>query len=552
MTAFGAESSAAPGDAAAEYVAGSQADTERESAGLAGTLVDVLGPDGFALLRDDYRDVGWSDVLEEDIDLGELSWVPVAALRTVLPDFRPTRAEVAAWCADHGETDPHDARDQVAQHEADIAMKATPATVGMHLPPEFWERRGFLRHIRDAAWSRDESPSGVLLASLAILSSHVDPVTRVDTGIKSPLPMNLFVGLCSTSGVGKSSAVSAAERLLCVDPYTTDSGETPRVLGLGSGQGIAEAYMGTIPEIDPVTGKQVRVRKQVRHKVVLVCDEAGEMLATMSQRGSTLAATLRGAWSGNLRGQANATEESRREITAFSLGLVAGFQREVLARLLTEGEQENGTPQRFLYGSVADPYAPDIDAVPGDPGPLVVDLSALRGVRLSVPLMRSVRAASLARRRGQIDVPQLESQRPAMVARTAALLTILDGRAVVETEDWALAETLFSASLAVQRDAEEWAQEAESEKAEQRAATARAHAVATAAAVDGRDAALDRLGARIMKALPAAGEPVLWTGRTGLRKAKFKGTDRPLADAARDALLAAGSITFDGDKIARA
>lgn len=436
----------------------------------------------------------------------------------------------------------------------DPVVKADP----MVLAPEFWERRGFLRHIRDAAWSRDESPHGVLLAVLALLGAYVDPAVRVDTGIKSPLPLTFYAGLVSTSGVGKSSAVSAAERLLSVQlPSPEVAGfaaatEVPRALGLGTGQGIAEAYMGSVRELDAATGKQVSVRKQVRHKVVLHADEAGEMLAMMEQRQSTLAAVLRSAWSGHLRGHANATAESRREITEFSLGLIVGFQREVLARLLTTAELENGTPQRFLFGPVADPYAPDIDAVPDDPGPLVVDLTAVESVRLSADLARRVRLDSLARRRGTVDVPQLESQRPAMLARTAALLAILDGgRSTVEAEDWELAEMLFTVSLAVQRDAEDWARETEAEQAEQRAKTARAFAVATAAAVDSKDTALDRLGRRILDMLQP-GEPVLWTGRTGLRKTKFKGADRPLADAALERMVESGAVTFDGDKVARA
>ncbi|MBA4857095.1 bifunctional DNA primase/polymerase [Nocardia farcinica] len=434
----------------------------------------------------------------------------------------------------------------------------TPTTDALSLPLEFWERRGFLRHIRDAAWSRDESPHGVLLAVLALLGAYVDPAVRVDTGIKSPLPLTFYAGLVSTSGVGKSSAVSAAERLLSVQlPSPEVAGfvaatEVPRALGLGTGQGIAEAYMGSVRELDAATGKQVSVRKQVRHKVVLHADEAGEMLAMMEQRQSTLAAVLRSAWSGHLRGHANATAESRREITEFSLGLIVGFQREVLARLLTTAELENGTPQRFLFGPVADPYAPDIDAVPDDPGPLVVDLTAVESVRLSADLARRVRLDSLARRRGAVDVPQLESQRPAMLARTAALLAILDGgRSTVEAEDWELAEMLFTVSLAVQRDAEDWARETEAEQAEQRAKTARAFAVATAAAVDSKDTALDRLGRRILDMLQP-GEPVLWTGRTGLRSNKFKGADRPLADAALERMVESGAVTFDGDKVARA
>ncbi|MEV6656452.1 DUF3987 domain-containing protein [Nocardia fluminea] len=357
-----------------------------------------VSAEDMALITESYAAIGWP----APESFGDAPWLPIAALATLAPGFMPTRAEVAAWCADNGVKDPHTARDAAACLEADIAVKGMSVDpMGMFLPLEFWERRGFLRHIRDAAWARDESPHGVLLAVLALLSANVDPSVQVETGIKSPLPLNMFVGLVSTSGEGKSSAMKAATRLLEItypDPLTPGAvaaSEVPRMLNIGSGEGIAEAYMGKVKAADPENGgKPTPERCQVRFKLMFHIDEAGEMIAKMAQKNATLPATLRSAWSGELKGSANASAETYREISEFSLGILAGFQRAVLGELLTAKELENGTPQRFLFGPVMDPFVPEIEDTPNDPGPLRIGPLPVGEVHVCAELKRAIKVES--------------------------------------------------------------------------------------------------------------------------------------------------------------
>ncbi|MFG3617475.1 hypothetical protein [Nocardia sp. NPDC047654] len=543
-------------DRAAEYVHGLQAAAVlgelRGGEDLAGAdpreILDALSMGTLA------RSYGVLGAVPEHFD--EAEWFPVSALAMIAPEFRPTREDVAKWCADNGVSDPHTARDEVARRWAET-MVGGAGRAEMYLPLEFWERRGFLRHIQQAAWARDESPHGVLLAVLALLSAHVDPSVRIETGIKSPLPLNLYAGLVSTSGEGKSSATTAATRLLSVTypdplgPGCIAGDEVPRTHNLGTGQGVAEMYMGTVKVADPVTGKFESVRQQVRHKVMFDVDEAGEMLAGMQLRGSTLSSVLRSAWSGNMRGQANASRETYREVTDFTIGLVAGFQREVLARLLTDVECENGTPQRFLFGPVVDPFVPEIEDTPADPGPLRVGPLPVGELRVCSELARAIKVESLKRRRGQLSLTQLESQRPAMLARVAALLVILDGRTVVEAEDWELARSLFACSLAVQSDASEWERDREAERAGERMAAAATLAVVQAAAVDDREATLARLQKRILDNLRPVGVPTAWKGDKGIKRTKFRGPLRALAESALEALVNAGQVAFDGESVTR-
>ncbi|MBF6161060.1 hypothetical protein [Nocardia cyriacigeorgica] len=419
------------------------------------------------------------------------------------------------------------------------------------LPPEFWNQREFLRHIRDAAWARDESPHPVLVAVLALLSAHLHPSVCVETGIKSPLPLNMFVGLVATTGDGKTTAYKFAKRLLRV---RLDSGvlgdiapdAAPRFLALGSGQGISEAYMGTVTVVDPVSGKDVKVHKQVRHNVFLHQDEGAEMFSEMQRATSALGAALRGAWSGELRGQANASKETFRDVEDCVLGVAIGFQRSVLARMATTDEIERGTLQRFLCAPVEDPHAPELDAVPDDPGALEVAELPAGPMHLCETVKRQVRVHSHARRKGLVEVKPLESQKPAMVARTAALLAILDGRVLVTESDWELAEALFAASLAVIEDAIEWGRDQEAVREEARMNLQATAAVVTAAAMDGRASTMDRFRTRIVGYLMASGGSGRWEGRDGIRKRFNSTSGRLQATAARDALIADGTVTFDG------
>ncbi|WP_139805453.1 hypothetical protein [Mycobacterium intermedium] len=70
--------------------------------------------------------------------------------------------------------------------------------------------------------------------------------------------------------------------------------------------------------------------------------------------------------------------------------------------------------------------------------------------------------------------------------------------------------------------------------------------MATAAAVDDREARLDRLGERILRRVNEAGGTAMWSGRRGLRQ-KFKSNERQLADIALSRLVDRGAVTYDGD-----
>jgi hypothetical protein len=355
----------------------------------------------------------------------------------------------------------------------------------LNLPPEFWEVRPVLKHIRDAAHSRIVSADVAFYTVLARLAAMWPHKVRLDTGVKSAASANLFVAICGPSGIGKTSGISVAQKLLEPPPWM--AGEHRHKFAddmpLGTGEGIAEAFMGSAkrPALDdkgePLlmrdgqTPKLESVRTQVLHNLLVHADEGEAMAKLVERSGSTIGETLRRAWVGETIGQSNGRAETTRIIHGgrYSLGLVVGFQEETAQPLLAD--EAAGTPQRFLWCWVVDPSmtgddtgspgpltdvwpaAPEPPQVPGTPwliDPAGANDVDLRPVIFPPEVKAELRAELLARQRGELTLPRQDAHRPLMLVKLAALLAQLDGgRRRVDLEDWRLARIVWDTSSRV-------------------------------------------------------------------------------------------------------
>lgn len=361
-------------------------------------------------------------------------------------DLRPRLAVVPT-----GDGDPDE------QSEA-----AEPAPDLPNLPDEFWAARPEFEHIRAAAHSRACSADLVLWAVLARLSGMLDPALQFDVG-RGPGSLNLFVAGVGSSGIGKTTGARLARELIHAPPQLTRPCEDGRPLfhdglPLGSGEGMAEAFMGTVQQ---ETGeldrrgqpKTVRVRAQVRHNAFFAVDE-GEALTRGSERtGATVGPTIRSAWVGELLGQANSSEDRIRVIPAgtYSMGMLIGFQPDTAAPLLSDAGP--GTPQRFLWCSAHDRSVPACRVE--HPGPLQVTLTDGWGEPWAsvMPSTESIRAEVWARQvaiaHGELQVEPLDAHEPLLRAKVAGLLALLAGRGDITEEDWELSAQAWETSCAV-------------------------------------------------------------------------------------------------------
>lgn len=444
-----------------------------------------------------------------------------------------------------------------------------------NLPAVFWESRESLRQIRAAAHAEHCSADAVLIGGLVRLSAMVSHKLKMDTG-QGLASLNLLGAVIGSSGAGKSTSAGVAARLLprpgyLFDPAAwADPTREPFHDGLpiGSGEGLAEAFMGerlVTNEVDdpkdPTKKKVVakKVRKQVRNNAYVYVDE-GQTLTKLGNRdSSTIAPTLRSAWSGQTLGQANATVERTRVVPgdSYSLGVLLGYQLGTAGALL--GDAEGGTPQRVVFVSAVDPTIPD-QRVTERPEPF--DTEAMLCEPTPDPFAP---ADGRKARTGVIDFPDsvkdelwqarlraskhgeecdpLDSHAGLVRCKLAALLALLDCRGEVTEDDWQLARTVWDVSRAMRARVIEYGREEARKVAEARddAAVTRAERIAVASGQVGSK--VERIAERLALTIHKKGAAATRRDATKLLNSR----DRGLFPEALEHAVAQGWLTVDED-----
>lgn len=451
---------------------------------------------------------------------------------------------------------------------AEVAAEAIAAGASVdqmrlaHLPDEFWGARDLFKQIWGAAKAEGAAPDAVLGVVLARAAATVSHELTFNSG--KPGNLNLFVNIVAPSGIGKSEAMRSGKQLAAIPGYLCDQyGEINRdryrEASLGSGEGMAEIYMG-VKEVE--TGEFFRsgpnkgdpktkpVRMQIRNNAFLHLDE-GETLTKMTERrGSTVGQIIRSAWVGAQLGQANAAELTTRDVPAgsYAMGLVIGFQPHAAQQLLADGG--GGTPQRFLWLSALDT---DMAAGPSDPPPpYVLPLADERGgprrgvVAFPSEIKQALWDALKYKAEHPDEIEEMNSHEPLMRCKLAALLCALDGRWEVSREDWRLAGMLWAVSCAVR---DRLIQYGKQQKLRERDAERERHAELAAAGEQARMQVSERVAAYARTAaerVHAAGPDGL--GRSDERR-RIKGTLREAWDTGLEYAQARGWIKLSDDRV---
>lgn len=475
----------------------------------------------------------------------------------------PPDAEVAEdlWAADVDSAGVLVDRDDVYGDEvgphvvaATAAGAAPEETIAARyrLPEEFWGAREMFKAVRQAAWASQTHPDAVLACVLARAAGAAGHEVLFDSGKGSPGTLSLFACLLAPSGIGKSEAYGAASTLVRLPSHLTDAtGYADQEifrdgLGIGTGEGLAEAYMGTV---ERETGKMVMkgrgrnaqpepemkaVRAVVRHRAFFFVDEGETLTKLMRERqGSTLGPALRTAWSGGTLGQANASEDRFRFVPArsYSMGIVIGYQPETAVGMLSDVGP--GTPQRFLWLGAQDTEMPA--EMYEWPEALVLPQEGMTEgiIRFPIEIKRWLRAQTRGKHRGEIVIDPMDSHEPLMRCKLAALLCWLDGRWDVDRSDWILGGMIWSVSCAIRdrliRHRDTQAQRAADEKREARLAEAAEVEVMRVTV----SADVERVARRIWRILKEAdaAEGFVSVKRWELKKNRM-GRDKPFFDAA--------------------
>lgn len=315
----------------------------------------------------------------------------------------------------------------------------------LNLPDEFWDSRPSLRHIRQAAHARTRSADAVLLFVLARVAATIHPMITLPAIVGGLSSLNFLGGVIASSGGGKSSAGGVARELVPIRSDHIASDVPP-----GSGEGMTELYFGMVEE-ETAEGKKRKVKRQVKWGAFIYLDE-GQALAEMGNRkGATLLPTLRSAWSGEVIGQSNATQETHRVLSAHSyrMSIMVGFQLEYAADLVAD--TAGGTPQRFVFASATDPSIPD--ERPEWPGIIETNPPDIAGRAHSFTfddeITDEIRQRQLESARGTRIIDPLDGHADLVRMKVAALLAFMDGGLTVNAQDWDLAGMVMATSNAV-------------------------------------------------------------------------------------------------------
>lgn len=362
-----------------------------------------------------------------------------------------------AWNTDgDGESDGERIVETVEHDEADLDLPGL-------LPDDFWKARPVFGKIRQAAWSEGCSGDVLFWALMARESGMLSHHIRMKTGIGGRGSLNIFASPVGPPGTGKSTSAALAPKLA-----TTEDEDFLDGLPIGTGEGIAEMYMGTDEEktggfykSGPKQGEPITkaVRRQLYHNGYIYVDEGGVLDQLNQRNGSTLHETIRCAAVGQSIGQTNATEERRRFIKAetYSLGMLIGFQPTTAQPLLAD--HKTGTPQRYFWSWAQDPNIPE--EPPEWPGEFEWHPGLLRptedvNVRFPDDIRKMLWDERRARNQGKAEGGPYDGHANLLKAKLASMFALFDlgedGRKeqyLVIHEDWELAELVWACSCLV-------------------------------------------------------------------------------------------------------
>jgi hypothetical protein len=405
--------------------------------------------------------------------------------------------------------DEYDEHPEPAEHAVTVAIKAganeAPAAT---LPQEFWDARPWLKTVRQAAHSHMYSGDATLGCVLARIASMASPNLQFNFGLGEG-SLNLGVALFGGRWFGNSTSIRISGKLVRMPAHLRDPELYRDGIGIGTGEGMCEAYMGYVDQAeDTMQGQQRRpkvnrVKAQVRNNVFFYVDEAVTILKHMTRKDATLGPVLRSAFFGETLGQANASVETTRYLPSmsYSMGVVVGFQQEPAIEMMRDAGV--GTPQRFIWIGVADPNMPPVDQELEWPGYLDIPLADEGGTpytgTIGCPpeLRLKLRNDQRERNMGNVAVEQLDAHLPYIRCKLAAIFAIMDGRMKADWDDWKLAGMIMDASTATRDRIVEFAQHHEEDQAERKIEQAVQSAVRTKLAVEQVDAKVEKYAARI-------------------------------------------------------
>lgn len=316
-----------------------------------------------------------------------------------------------------------------------IAEDADPTYV-------FWNQRDTLRHVYLFARSRRVAPFAVLACVLRRAMSAVPPNVMIPPIIGGTVSLNLFTATLGRSGQGKDAADGAGFAAVNFPSPAGLPMEAPRPQ-IGTGEGLARLFKGSKNQ-EPLTAAH------------LVVPEISTLAAIVGRQGATLADQLLMAYMGQPLGFQNASADTTTAVGAHSYRLCLGVNSQPENAAFFLDRATDGFPQRFLWASAVDIYAP-MDR-PAAVEPIDVLLPTFGTSRREISVPEEVWADMDAHRTRVLiadpDTDPLDGHLMLTRLKVAFALAILDTRSDVSMDDWRIAGQLIDLSTATRTSAQ--------------------------------------------------------------------------------------------------
>ncbi len=390
----------------------------------------------------------------------------------------------------------------------------------------FWKSRQSLDTIFTASLAGMCSPWAVLACCAARALALVDPHIKLPAivGTKGG-SLNWFAMLAAESGGGKSTAMEIAEDLIEYNITT---------LNLGSGEGLIEAFGERDDQGRP---KDL----ESGHKAIMFSvDEIDSYSAVAGRSGSTMMPTLRTAFTGGRLGFTNRKYNKLPTLPAhtYRMTMVCAAQPGRTRSMF--GDADGGTPQRFMWFPATDPRI--VALRPKFSGSLSLPPMTDWQYPLTLTVPAECEGLIVTTRASQARGETAALNSHALFAREkfAYALAVLDGRSVMNLEDWQLSGVAAGVSDGVRQWVLDHLEVSEAEDARQKG---RLQGVAKSAS-DAEKAIED--GAQMARALAVVKEKLIEAGERGLTARDLKAASsrslRHLSTVALDHYRNAGAV----------
>lgn len=467
-----------------------------------------------------------------------------------------------AWMIENGILDEREAMSAIRKTRMPQAPRPTPAVVpvtiaaepartvddgpraGLNLPSEFWEKRPWLAHIRDAAWSRGMSADAVLGAVLSRYATAVPPQYLIPPIRGAHSTFDHLSILVAESASGKSASMTIARELW--------EGPTARKdivwdFPTPSGEGLVQAFFEMVTEDDG--GKKKQVNRKTKTAVHFSVDEAMALIESGSRQGATIGSVITAAWTGGNPGQGNASADRQRvgmNPGTFRMSGLAAIQTSLGAAFMDDKYVRQGLSGRLIFFHATDPGLPDWREAPEWPGALDLPVhpTLTKVIEYPVEVHETIKNAFQARQRGEVVVPPIDGHLDLVRLKLSGLVALMDGRTSVVMSDWILAAEIVEVHLRLRSTLMAVQQQQQRDEGHKRA---------TAAALfeDTKDDLRERRGiASLRDAIPGK-VPDEGIGRNELRRKMVKSTTKHRFDPALEAAIADGKVVVREGRIHR-